>query len=375
MSLRRSSLALIVVGMLLVATASLIHFVLVPSMTKLPADLDKTSMYSGTVARFDPARFGLGDGSPVTSERRLTVDRVDGDVAVVTSSALVRRPEGETTSSHTYAIDRGDYSQAPAPEGVEVEDQKGGMTFSLPLNPSPDGASLYDTVTREAIPLEHTGDSVVEGRDAFVLTGTISAPVADPEVLAPAQAGIAAMARVGDGTVLPKQMVQLMAGILPAERKGPLAEVLDSLPDLVPVVLTSDNTIEMFVDKRFGAPLRTVQDQTTVLNVAAGDTLLPVIDLSRSRIGTDDASAADAASELSSSQWMLDAVSRWVPLGLVVLGALLILAGIVRRKPIDDDPAAVTPVGGAPGDEKPGDGAEQGDDKQGDELESAGPRT
>lgn len=333
MSIRRSSLVLAVVGVLLIAAAALIRFVAVPSMTKLPDEIDTGSTYTGSLQSFDPGRFALGDGVAFTVARHVDVDRVDGDVAVITSVSETQRPNGNSTSEHTYAISRVDYTQQPAPDGFEVEDQKGAMVFSLPMNPSPDGNALYDTVTREPIPLEYVEDGVVEGRDVYTLTGSLTAPIADPAVLAPAQAGIAAMAGVGDGSVLPKQTLGVLAGVLPPERAQALTAALATQPDLVPVVLTTDTTIDMDVDTRFGTPLRTVQDQTTVLNVQAGGELIPLLELSRAVVGTDDASVANAASRLSSSQTVLDIVSKWLPLLLTVIGVVLIVVGFVRRNP------------------------------------------
>ena len=359
MALRRSSLVLAVVGVLLIAAAALIRFVAVPSMTKLPTEIDSESTYTGSLQSFDPSKFALGDGVAFTVARHVDVEHVDGDLAVITTVAETQRPDGNSTSFHTYAISRVDYTQRPAPEGFEVEDQKGAMTFSLPMNPDPDGNALYYTVTREPIPLEHVGDSVLEGRDVFELRGDRTAPIVDPEVLTPAQAGIAAMAGVGDGSVLPKQILGILAGFLPPEQAQPLTAALATQPDLVPVVLTADTTIEMDVDTRFGTPLRTVQDQTTVLNMKAGDELIPLLDLSRAVVSTDNASVANAASKLSSSENMLDIVAEWLPLLLTAIGVVLIVVGIARR----GRPAPTTPpAGGA-------DGA------SGDVLESTGPGT
>ncbi|WP_420752782.1 porin PorA family protein [Rhodococcus sp. O3] len=340
MSLRRSSLVLAIVGVLLIAAAALIRFVLVPSMTKMPTEIDSRSTYTGSLQSFDPSKFALGDGVAFTVARHVDVDHVDGDVAVITSVSETQRPTGDSTSSHTYALSRVDYTQQSAPEGFEVEDQKGGMVFSLPMNPSPDGNTLYDTVTREAITLEHVGDSVLEGRDVFELRGNLTAPIADPAVLAPAQAGIAAMAGVGDGSVLPKQTLQVLAGVLPPEKAQPITAALAAQPDLVPVVLTVDTTIDMNIDTRFGSPLRSVQDQTTVLNMKNGDELIPLLDLSRAVVSTDDASVANTASKLSSSETMLDIVSKWLPLLLTVIGVVLIAVAFLRRRPEPATPSA-----------------------------------
>ncbi|MFZ2528732.1 MAG: porin PorA family protein [Rhodococcus sp. (in: high G+C Gram-positive bacteria)] len=357
MSLRRSSLVFAILGVLLIAAAALIRFVAVPSMTKLPADIDSGSTYAGSLQSFDPGRFALGEEVAFTVARHVEVDHVDGDVAVITSVAETQRPEGDSTSAHTYAISRVDYGQQPAPDGFEVEDQKNAMVLSLPMNPSPDGNALYDTVTREPIPLEYDGDGVRGGRNVYQLTGSLTAPIVDPAVLAPAQTGIAAMAGVGDGSVLPKQILEILAGFLPPEQAQQLTAALATQPDLVPVVLTADTTIDMDVDQRFGTPLRTVQDQTTVLNMQAGDELIPLLDLSRAVVNTDDASVASAAAELSSSQTMLDIVSKWLPLLLTVIGVALIVVAFIRR-----NPAAGTPIAAAAAPTTPVDAPADADD-------------
>jgi hypothetical protein len=333
MAMRRSSIALLIVGLLLIAAAAAIKYVAVPQLTKLPGDTNEAATFEGTLRQLDPKTFGLDGGTPVTIDRSVKVDQVAGDTAVVTSTAVTHLPSGDTTDAHTYAISRVDYTQADAPDGAQVEDQRGGITLSFPMDPTTDDALVYDSVTRTAQPVTYTGTETLAGREVYEFTGTTTAPIADPAVLNPVKAGIAALAQSGDGSTLPKAMVQTLLPALPADRSAAAQRALETAPDQVPLTFTSVNAMTLAVDARFGAPINTAQNQTTVLNIQSGDATVPLLDLSQVQVETADASIQSVAENLVQGERQLNLLAFWVPLASALLGLLLIALAIVRRKP------------------------------------------
>ncbi|PBC39455.1 hypothetical protein CJ179_36125 [Rhodococcus sp. ACS1] len=345
MAMRRSSIVLLIVGLLLIAAAAAIKYVAVPQLSKLPEDTNEAATFTGTLRQLDPTTFALDAGAPITIDRSVKVDQVVGDTAVVTSTAVTHLPNGDSTDAHTYAISRTDYTQVSAPDGVQVEDQRGGVTLSFPMNPTTDDALVYDSVTRTAQPVTYTETSTLEGREVFGFTGTTTAPIADPAVLGPVKAGIAALAQNGDGSTLPKAMLQSLIPALPADRTDDARRALETAPDQVPLAFTSQNTTTLAVDTRFGAPINTAQTQTTVLNVQSGNAIIPLLDLSQVQVQTSDASIQSAVQKFVQGERQLNLLTVWVPLASALLGALLIIVAIIRRTPTErgDGPGASDP--------------------------------
>lgn len=203
MALRRSSIALFVVGLMLTAAAAAIKYVAVPNLSKLPADTNETALFESTLRQLDPTTFGLDSGTPITIDRSLRVVQAEGDSAILTSTAITHLPSGDATDVHTFAVSRVDFTQTTAPDGVPVEDQRGGMTMSFPKNPTTDDALVYDSVTRTAQPVTYTGTTMFAGREVHEFTGTTAAPIADPAVLGPLKAGIAVLDPSGVGSKPP----------------------------------------------------------------------------------------------------------------------------------------------------------------------------
>src|SRR5690349_8365397 len=117
MLVRKLSVVCLAVGVVLVLAAAIVRFAVLPGLMKLPADLDQSQKYEGTMQAVDPAAFAANDLAhlltpemPITADRSLRVDTVDGDTAIVTSKALMKLPDGSKQSDvHTYAISRVDY--------------------------------------------------------------------------------------------------------------------------------------------------------------------------------------------------------------------------------------------------------------------------
>ena len=124
MRLTRSSVVLAVLGVLLIVAAAVVRFVVVPSVTKLPDDLNTTQEFDGTYNGLNPAALAGGGGQlllrdvPMTASRTYTVDSSNGDTAVV--KRTVERAIGgqaEPKTETLYAVDRTDFESVPAPSG------------------------------------------------------------------------------------------------------------------------------------------------------------------------------------------------------------------------------------------------------------------
>ena len=85
----RSSVVLAVIGVLLIVAAAVIRFVVVPSVTELPTDLDVTLEFEGTYNGINPAVLSggatevLAEDVPIAASRNVSAESVDGDTEIV----------------------------------------------------------------------------------------------------------------------------------------------------------------------------------------------------------------------------------------------------------------------------------------------------
>lgn len=343
-TIRKSSVIWLSLGVILIAAAATIRIV-IPVMTKLPADFDKSQRFEGTITALNPQAFATNDlahlispESPITAERSLTVDATDGDTAIVTSKVAIAMPDGTTAKDqHSYAISRVDLS--PLSLSSEQRDSlvpgnlresfepHEGIVFGWPMNPPKDGTALYDSVTQSAQPAQFTGEGNVEGREMYQYRIDAIGPIKSPGVLAqlkdfPRQ--------------LPKAVVAglLQAGIVPKDSASTMQANLAAMPDLLDVSYVSSNLIDISVDKQFGAPLRVEQVQRMAAAVSVNGQPVPVLPFSTVKLHTADAEIISLANDLSKNGKILSVLSLWLPTGLAVIGVgLIVLAAIRWRRP------------------------------------------
>lgn len=343
MSVRKSSVVWSLLGILLIVGAVIIRFVVLPSLTKLPDDLNQAQKYEGTMQAVNPQAFAAGDLAdlltpemPITADRSLTVDAVDGDIAIVTSKAVITLPDSSTQNDvHTYAVSRVDYSPAqlgdeqrsalvPSDKQATFEPHSG-LAFSWPMDPPKDGTALYDSVTRTAQPATFVDEADLQGRTVYNYRIDATGPIAAPAVLAqfadfPKQ--------------LPKTVLSglLQAGVVPEQSRAALTAALPALPDPAPIGFGSTNEIRAAVDAEFGAPLQVSQSQGMYVTVSVDDRDVPVLPLSVVKLRTADSEVSAAVDTMSKNSTMLSILGLWLPLAMAVIGLGLLVLGIARRR-------------------------------------------
>lgn len=153
MSVRKSSIVWLVLGVVLITLAVVVRFVVLPSASKLPTDTDQSQLFEGSLSALDAEAFAAGDlgelmtpEAPITADRSVKVDASEGDTAIVTVKAVLHLP-GDVTQNdvHTYAVDRGDLGPVELSQeqqdSLVPEEQKAtferheGVAFSWPIGP------------------------------------------------------------------------------------------------------------------------------------------------------------------------------------------------------------------------------------------------
>lgn len=329
MTMRRSSLALIAAGVLLIALAGVLRFAVVPALTKLPGDTDTIAHYEGRATLLNSKALQSGDTAnalmtdvPITVDRHIYVSSTTGDVAVLHDDAVINGPNGlKVDQTHTYALDRVTLGSAPAPAGTEVESHTG-LTVSLALDPPADDSQRYwDSGTQTAVPLTYKGSDTVLGREVYRYEVSAQGPLKNPATLRTLP------------TALPKALVEQLLPLLPATQQDALRGGLPTLPDVVPLTYTSSNALNVAVDRKLGTPITATQRQQVVAGVEVGGQRVDLLPVSAFDIKTTEASAKASAERANSAANKLRLVADIVPLGSIALGLVLLVIGIVRRRP------------------------------------------
>ncbi|MFE3188397.1 porin PorA family protein [Nocardia sp. NPDC059240] len=324
------------IGVTLLVTAALIRYVGVPFACRLPADFASSQRLTGEYQVLDPKTFDLGAPTAVGAVRDTDVERSDGSTAVIRSTTVLQLPTGSVTSEYHYAVDRTDFSQRLTPAGTKVQDQLGGMVISRPVGSGTDSFKVYNPALDKTQRMTFTGAGEVKGRKTYGFSGTTSGVIADAELVAPYQAAIAEMAKTGDGTTIPKLLLEMIASDLPARYSAGLNAVLPDLPDEVPIRFTMDDTTSMALDQQLGAPITLAAAQTTILNILVDFKLIPVLPLSKVALHSTDESAMEAVHFMADNGRKLTVFGTVVPIALAAVAASVLIATIggmaVRRR-------------------------------------------
>ena len=330
MALRRSSKILIAVGLVLLILAAVLRFLVVPAMAKLPGSVDVTARYEGTGTLLNAAALQSGDYGnviasdvPVSVDRHIYVSEIAGDNAVAHDDITVSAPGGVSLpTNHTYVLDRKTMDVGGSVDGVQAEPHSG-MTIGLPLNPDPAADySLYDFATKSTVPFTYVDSGTVSGRDVLNYTAQAQGPLQDAAILSALP------------PALPKAQLAGLAPLLPADLQAKLGGALATLPDPVPFNYTAISKVALSADQTLGTPIDGALNQQVIANVEVDGqnvSLIPVLALDTT---LTDQSIADAASAAASQSRMLFLLSVVTPIALAVLGLVLVIVGVVRRRPV-----------------------------------------
>ncbi|WP_230091267.1 porin PorA family protein [Rhodococcus sp. AQ5-07] len=328
MTLRKSSIILMALGVVLVVLAAITRWVVAPELSKLPSDTDVTAQYAGKATLLNAEALKTGDAAhaisrdvPVTIDRHVYVSSTDGDTAVVHDDTTLNTPSGPgTTKGHTYAIDRKTMQAAPAPTGETVQSHEG-LTITLPLSPKPDNSyQYYDSGTQQTVPVTYVEKDIIDGRDAYNYTIVATGALKDPatlNALPPA---------------LPKALMASLAPALPPNLREQLAGALDELPDPVPLTYTANDTVNLYADESLGATLDAALVQEVIANIEIGGqqvSLLPVLKIDAQ---LTPESRSDAVNKANDGAKKLALIKVWVPLVLLVVGITFFICGFIRRR-------------------------------------------
>ncbi|MBN1092881.1 DUF3068 domain-containing protein [Blastococcus sp. TML/M2B] len=331
MRLTRSSAVLAVIGVLLVVAAAIVRFVVVPSATQLPEDLDVTLEFEGTYNGINPAVLSggatevLARDVPIEATRNVSAGDVDGGSEIVTRTD--ERTVGTAEPAITevsFNVDRETAEAGPAPAGADDVQDAEGLVFTLPVDPSTEEGTYeyWDQYTLQAAPVTFEGEETFGGRDVYRYESLSEGELADPAAL-------------NLPTSLPKETLAALApgldGLVSPELLAALPAVLPSLPAEIPIAWTSRTTTFVDADQQLGATIAggSIQEITGSLDlgVTTVDVPFATIDI----YSTDD-SIEDRGDEVADQAQLLTLVGTVLPIALLVIGLLLVVAALLLAR-------------------------------------------
>lgn len=287
---RRVGYVLVFVGFFLLFSALSVRFYAYPRLQKAPLN-----QYSAPVAKGTATYFNKAQLKEVNAQVQ-NVRTVKGDAKAGNSSTAV-------WDSFTVTTDLGDGGVIDAAqERVAMNRVTGeskhccgdnpahsGLTFKFPFNTQKRTYSFWDTKARQAFPAAYAGSERVDGLSVYRFEQRFNNVRLDTLQVSGAQAGQPGVATV-------------------------------------PATIMYSNVKTLWVEPRTGIIVKGAQDVTQLLQTDSGVTVLTAF---KGQLVYDDATvrgmvddARTAASQLRMIQWTL-------PIAALVLGVLLIVAGVV----------------------------------------------
>jgi hypothetical protein len=342
--MRKWGVVLVVVGMLMLAGAAVLRFVVVPNGQMLPADTAEQIEYAGTLTAVDPAAIGGGDldaatvrDVPLTVERNFEVLETEGDLARVSDAATVTVTESGEVVSETeriYTIDRRSMHAVPNFTEEPAEDAEG-LVVGFPVGAEKLNYVGWVQEVEETAHVLYQGETTVEDLTVYEYSGEHTTEVSGGDLVE------------GAPESLPKeQLVGLVEAVgVPAELQEQLSAALPILPDQVPLAYTFSTEDSYLVEPTTGI----IVDMTKATRTSVGmagfeDVRFPVVET------TVEYTSDNVVDQAAVAQDGLDQIQLYgttIPLVLLGLGVVAIGASIPmlrrRRTPGEATPPASDP--------------------------------
>jgi Porin PorA len=324
-------IGLAVLGVLSLAAAAILVWVVVPNRKELPADTNTVRQYSGTAkVLLNPQALAGGDlrnalrtNVPVTAERTVKVLATDGNVAQVSDERVLLgggQPIGQTSAK--YAVDRKTMEAATTgfPSDWSVDPAQG-LTVTFPIGSEKIDYTGWVSDTQTTTPITYEREETKGGVNAYVYTSTVAAaPIKDQDVLANLP------------PALPQTVLGGLAAVLPLtdQQKAGLAQALPLLANPVPLSYTYEATSTFWVEPTTGIVVDVDREEIRKAGIGGpGGAVLAAIPIYDVTTRYTDQSVTAAANEAKDKKDDLTLYGTTLPWILAGLGALLLVVGVV----------------------------------------------
>ncbi len=347
---RTTGIVLAVVGVLCLAAAAILTWVVVPNQAQLPANENTTRQFDGTAKLLlNPQAISSGNLSaalltnvPVKVDRNVKTLATSGGVAEVRDTRTLTTGTGQTVgrTEATYAVDRKTLEATTNhPSSWNVTNAKG-LTVSWPIGADKKDYTGWVQETQTTTPLKYLREETKQGVSTYVYQATSeSQPIKDPQVLSQLP------------TALPVSALSALSAVMPMtpDVKATLARVLPRLTAPVPLNYTYQVQSTYWVEPKTGIVVDNQREDIRRAGItAAGQTMtgiLPVFDVATAFTAQ---TVKNAASDAKDNKNKLQLYGTTLPLILLIVGVVLLAVGIAlillsRRAPGAMQPRPVRP--------------------------------
>jgi len=344
-----------VLGVLCLAAAAILAWVVVPNQAQLPGDTNVKRQYSGTAKLLlNPQALASGQVNqamlinvPITAERTVQVLATDGDAAQVRDSRSLTAANGQAVGSTqaTYAVDRKSLEPASSypPSWTVIQQQ--GLTVSWPFGSEKTDYTGWVNETQTTTPIKYRREESRQGVDTYVYQASPAAqPIKDPQVLATLPQALPVDALTALAAVLP----------IPDDVRAQLAQALPTLTQPIPLSYTYQAQTTYWVSPATGEVVDTQREEIRKagLQLPNGQTIAAVIPIYDVTIAFTDDSAQAAAQDAKDNGDKIQLYGTTVPLILLIVGIVsLIVAALLfflprrRAMPGPVSPGPEPPMG------------------------------
>lgn len=332
--MRLRGIVVATLGVLSLVAAVVVRFVVVPGLSRLPADVDERRVYVGTLnLLLDQQAFESGNldemfrrDLPVEIRRHVTVEDTEGDIALVKQDVTVVIGEDEVLQDITewHAVDRRTMAAVPSFPGADVPEREG-LALGWPIGTEPRDYLGWSSDKQESGFSTFTGEEEHLGLHTYVFESESEHErVRDPRILEMFPSSV------------PKAMVTDLAGAvgeLPPGLEGQLTTLIDQLPDPIPLAFLYSGTSKLWVEPITGAVIDLERTEIRTVAIEVGGVPIPVLPVFDWTYHTSEASIEEGVADARDGIAQLRLWGTYLPAGLSVAGVgLLILAWLLRRR-------------------------------------------
>jgi hypothetical protein len=338
------ALLVLFLGLLLVAGGLVMKFVVLPAMAVWPDDVDSHRYYEGTLvtmlnpqalAAMDLANLFLND-VPVTVDRYVTTEQVEGNKALVREQAQVNGPDGQPipglSTDYWYAIDRKTTEEiSNFTDSTMVNEARQGLVIGFPVGTEKRDYQGWNDDYQALVDVEYLGVEERAGLTTYHFRSQSGPrPILDPSLLAMFPSS------------LPKALVVGLAPQLglSAELMAQFSQLLPVLPDPVPFTYLHRYETEYWVEPATGVLVDYIKDESRIMAMVVDPAvvsigMVPVGEIFSLNYVTTAQSVADAKKDAEDGKSVITLFGTIIPYAALGVGALLLLGGgvmLVRKR-------------------------------------------
>lgn len=324
-------IGLAILGVLCLAAAALLRWVVVPNQARLASDENVTRQFEGTAKLLlNPQALTTGNlraavltNTPVTATRTVRTLATSGDSAQIEDARALTTGEGQAVGSTQakYAVDRKTLEAvSDHPSDWQVTAAQG-LTVSWPIGAEKKDYTGWVQDTQATTPLTYLREESRHGVTTYVYEANAEpAPIKDPQVLGALP------------PALPVTTLEALSAALPLtpEIKNQLAQLRPQLTAPVPLTYTYEVRSTYWVEPTTGIVVDTERAEARKAGLSVqGRTIAAVLPVFDVETAYTPATATEAADDAEDSKGALDLAGSTLPLVLLIAGILLLLAAVL----------------------------------------------